>query len=419
MGDYSSCYSWGFCNLFLCNFCFALSEAISLCVLTGLMTSQIMKQLHIVQSIASDFGGLGLAALRYAQALALSNANISLFVVDRSKEEISVDSGVGAVRLDGGGGVGLLSRIRALKRYLDQFSFDVVHIHGTWTPILVVASYLASIKGIPVVVSPHGCLEPWALQHRGWKKKLALALYQKRVFSKASMIVATARQELESIRRLGIETPVAVIPNGVDMPPVLARLQAGKRKFLFLSRIHPKKGLPDLVAAWALVRQPGWQVVIAGPDEDGHLDQIRAQVDSLGLRYDFEFTGLVTGERKEALFAGADVFVLPTYSENFGIAVAEALARGVPVITTTGAPWEDIESRCCGWWVQPGVDGIACALVAAMNTPREELSEMGQRGILLVKEKYAWDQIGRSALGAYQWMLGQSQQCPDFVHLKN
>jgi glycosyltransferase involved in cell wall biosynthesis len=378
-----------------------------------------VNQCHIVQSIAADFGGLGLAALRYSQALALAGANISLYVVDHSKDEIPVDSAIGPIALVGGSGVGLVSQVLALKRYFDSHGFDVVHIHGTWTPILTVASYLAFAKGIPVVISPHGCLEPWALQHRGWKKKLALALYQKRIFSKASMMVATAKQELESIRCLGIEMAVAVIPNGVDMPPVRTHLQVRERTFLFLSRIHPIKGLPDLVSAWALVRQPGWRVVIAGPDEEGHLDEIRTLIDSLGLGGDFEFTGLVTGDRKEALFAEADAFVLPTYSENFGIAVAEALARGVPVITTTGAPWEDIETWRCGWWVQPGVDGVARALVAAMNTPREELSEMGRRGVQLVKEKYSWDQIGRDALEACRWMLGQSQQRPDFVDVKN
>lgn len=376
-----------------------------------------MKQLHIVQSIASDFGGLGLAALRYSQALARAGADCSLYVVERSKDELSVESRNGVLTLVGGRGIGLVSRVIALGKYLEEGSFDVVHIHGTWTPILAVASHLARGRSIPVVVSPHGCLEPWALQHRGRKKKLALAFYQKRVFTTASMMVATARQELESIRQLGIETPVAVIANGVDMPPERAQLESSQRKLLFLSRIHPKKGLPDLVAAWASVRQPGWRIVIAGPDEDGHLQDVRAQIDALSLDGDFEFTGLVAGDRKEMLFSEADVFVLPTYSENFGIAVAEALARGLPVITTTGAPWEEIKSRRCGWWVQPGVDGIAQALVAAMNTPREELSEMGLRGIQLVKEKYSWDQIGRSALQAYQWMLGQNQQRPEFIDI--
>lgn len=377
-----------------------------------------MKQLHIVQSIGVDFGGLGMAALRYAQALAKADLDVTLYVIDRSKPELDVVDAHGALRLVGGRGAGFVSGILQLKKCISASDFDLVHLHGTWTPILAVASYLAFAKSIPVIASPHGCLEPWALQHRGWKKKLALAVYQKRVFSKASMLVATAKQELESIRRLGIGTPVAVIPNGVDVPVVAFCPQVEVRTLLFLSRIHPIKGLPDLIAAWATVRRPGWRVVIAGPDEAGHLDEIRAQIDALGMGSDFEFTGLVTGDRKEALFAEADIFVLPTYSENFGIAVAEALARGVPVITTTGAPWEDIETWRCGWWVQPGVDGVARALVAAMDTPREELSEMGKRGIQLVREKYSWDQIGRAALEAYQWMLGQSQQRPDFVDIK-
>lgn len=378
-----------------------------------------MKQVHVVQSIALDFGGLGLAAMRYAQALARAGANISLYVVDRSKDELKIDDAEGTMTLVGGNGGGFLSRTKALSGYLDKNGFDVVHIHGTWTPILAVASFLALAKGIPVVVSPHGCLEPWALQHHGWKKRLALVLYQQRVFAKSSMMVATARQELDSIRRLRIEGPVAVIPNGVDMPcSAIESPRGNDRKFLFLSRIHPIKGLPDLVKAWALVRQSGWKVVIAGPDDGGHLVEIRKQIEALGLMSDFQFAGLVTGDRKEALFAEADVFVLPTYSENFGIAVAEALARGIPVITTTGAPWEDIELWRCGWWVQPGVNGIAQALVAAMNTPREDLVEMGKRGIQLVKEKYSWGQIGQSALQAYQWMLGESQHCPDFVDIK-
>lgn len=380
-----------------------------------------MKQLHIVQSIAADFGGLAVAALRYAQALARAGADVTLFVVDRSKSELVVVDAYGAINIVGGDGRGFLNRVVSLKRYLETHVFDLVHLHGTWTPILAMAGYFAATKSVPVAISPHGCLESWALQHRGWKKRLALALYQKRAFSKAAMMVATANQELESIRRLGVKTPVAVIPNGVDGPPAHAAActHVGGRIFLFLSRVHPIKGLPDLVAAWAVVRRPGWRVIIAGPDENGHLEEIRKQVDALGLERDFEFTGLVTGKEKEFLFAKADVFVLPTYSENFGIAVAEALARGLPVITTTGAPWEDIEQWQCGWWVEPGVHGVAHALVEAMDTSPAELSEMGKRGIRLVKEKYSWDQIGRSALEAYQWMLGQNQQRPAFVNITN
>jgi glycosyltransferase involved in cell wall biosynthesis len=125
----------------------------------------------------------------------------------------------------------------------------------------------------------------------------------------------------------------------------------------------------------------------------------------------------VTGEKKERCFAEADVFVLPTYSENFGIAVAEALARGIPVITTTGAPWQELETHQCGWWVTPGVDGVAAGLSAAMSMPRDALAEMGARGKKLVEEKYSWDRIGRDALRASEWMLRHLGARPDCIDL--
>lgn len=376
-----------------------------------------MKQLHIVHSIATVAGGLGFAALRYAQSQALAGADVTLYVADRTQAELIPLPEHGLIQIVGGRSTGLVGGAIVFKKYLKGQVFDVVHVHGTWTPLLAVASFFARSQGIPVIVSPHGCLEPLALAHRGWKKKLALTLYQRRVFTTASMMVATARQELDSIRRIGIVCPVAVIPIGVDAAGDLPRQRGAERRFLFLSRLHPIKGLPDLIKAWALVRRPGWRVVIAGPDEGGHLDEIRTHIQQLGLESDFEFTGLVTGERKEALFAEAEVFVLPTYSENFGLVIAEALARGVPVITTTGAPWEDILMYRCGWWVSPGTNGIAQALEAAMDLPREALVEMGQRGVQLTKDKYSWSQIGRSALEAYQWILGARAHHPMCVHV--
>lgn len=378
-----------------------------------------MKQLHIVQSVAVNFGGLGVAALHYVQALAGAGIDVSLYVLERVKPELDTSSTLRFFRIEGGGGNSFLTRVLALKQYFDSHSIDVVHLHGTWVPLLAVASYLANLKNIPVVISPHGCLEPVALKHRRWKKKVALLLYQKHVYFKAALMVATAKPELQSIRRLGIKVPVAVISHGVDVPAQGIHRHGKVRKMLFLSRIHPIKGLADLVGAWALVRRVGWKIVVAGPDEAGHLDEILEKINSLGLSDDFEFPGLVTGDQKEALFLEAEFFVLPTYSENFGIVIAEALSRGVPVITTTGAPWEEINSWRCGWWVAPGVEGIAGALVAAMNTPQGELREMGRRGIQLVKEHYSWERIGRSALEMYRWMLGQSKQHPDFVYLQS
>lgn len=374
------------------------------------------KQLHLVQSIATDFGGLGYAALRFSQSVALAGGDVSLYIVDRCKDEIFYEPRYGQLSLTGGAGNGFISRARALVEYCNKSNFDVIHIHGTWSPILMVASYFAIYNNIPLIISPHGCLEVWALQHHGLKKKVALILYQKWIFSKAALMIATANQELLSIRRLNISSPIAVIPNGVDYPDVPTHVNSVlSRKFLFLSRIHPVKGLADLINAWAKVRQPGWTIVIAGPDENGHRAEIEKLIVNLGLTSDFEFTGLVTGEKKDALFAEADVFVLPTYSENFGLVVAEALARELPVITTTGAPWKELEEKRCGWWVEPGVEGVANGLVAAMSLSPDELREMGRRGRKLISENYCWKKIGETALEAYEWVLNQTDIIPDCV----
>ena len=235
----------------------------------------------------------------------------------------------------------------------------------------------------------------------------------------ASMFVATANQEMDSIRQLGLRQAVAVIPNGVDvgLPPCRDALLKAVKTFLFLSRVHPQKGLHDLVEAWAKVRRPGWRVVIAGGGEESYRTRLDKLIRVRGLEADFEFVGYVEGTRKQACFDTADIFILPTYSENFGIAVAEALANELPVITTTGAPWQDLLEYRCGWWVEPGVKGVSDALIAAMRCDPDELREMGRRGRRLVIEKFSWDKIGVTALGVSEWLLDQSRPRPDVVQV--
>lgn len=375
------------------------------------------KQLHVVYSISVEFGGLGSAALRFSQSAALAGSDVYLFVINRSDNELLYDSTHGEISIVGCKRSGFFGHTFELLDFCNKHSFEIIHIHGTWSPFLGVASFIALLKNIPLIISPHGCLEPWALNHKSWKKKLALAFYQKWIFSNASLFVATATQELSSIRNLGLKQPIAVIPNGVDIPIKFVKCQnRSLRKFLFLSRIHPIKGLLDLVHAWAKVRQPGWTFVIAGPDENGHRAEVEKLINTMGLKNDFEFIGLVTGEKKESIYANADIFILPTYSENFGLVIAEALAREIPVITTTGAPWKELEDKCCGWWVKPGVEGIAAGLVDAMAKTPSELCEMGRRGRHLIDENYCWEMIGVKALLAYEWVLNQNAYIPEFVN---
>lgn len=374
----------------------------------------MQNQLHVVNSAATTSGGEGLAALRYAQSLAKAGCNVILLArhvsdSDQCPVDLSDCFRQEVVSAQQSSLAGLYGQYQHIRRTLRQGHIDLVHIHGMWSPFLAMAAFAARRAKIPVVISPHGCLDTWALQYKRGKKMLALKTYQGRILRNASGFIATAKPELESIRKLGLVQPIAIVPNGVDTGSRSEREIAKEfRNVLFLSRIHPIKGLLDLVEAWAQVRVPGWRIVIAGGDEDGYRAKVEALIAERGLQADFEFLGFVDGERKQACFDSADIFVLPTYSENFGIAVAEALASELPVITTTGAPWQDLLTHQCGWWVSPGVAGVAGALSEAVHMSSGELRLMGQRGRKLVTEKYSWNTIGVSALAVSNWLLDRS-----------
>jgi glycosyltransferase involved in cell wall biosynthesis len=151
-------------------------------------------------------------------------------------------------------------------------------------------------------------------------------------------------------------------------------------------------------------------VVVAGGDEAGHLAEIKAEIGKQKVESDFEFVGEVGNEKKWDLYRSADLFVLPSHSENFGIVVAEALACGVPVIATQGTPWEDLVTQHCGWWPAVGSGSLAEALRAALARTDEERQAMGCRGRQLVEAKYSWPGVAAQMLSVYQWMLGGGQK---------
>jgi glycosyltransferase involved in cell wall biosynthesis len=187
------------------------------------------------------------------------------------------------------------------------------------------------------------------------------------------------------------------------------------RRVLFLSRVHPVKGILNLLHAWAAVMPKGWRLKIAGPDEGGHLAEVIALARALGIDQMVEFLGEVDGEAKRQAYLEADLFVLPTFSENFGVVVAEALAHGVPVITTRGAPWADLQTHACGWWVDIGVEPLVMALREAMALRDDERQAMGARGREYA-QRYDWDGIAQKTIDVYRWLLGDGSM-PDAVQL--
>jgi glycosyltransferase involved in cell wall biosynthesis len=174
---------------------------------------------------------------------------------------------------------------------------------------------------------------------------------------------------------------------------------------LFLGRIHPKKGLLLLVEAWARTRPVGWELLIVGPDEGGHRSQVEKAINAAGLEKTIRFTGPLYGQSKVAALRRACLFILPTLSENFGMAVAEALAYGVPVLTTRGAPWPTLQTHGCGWWVAPTPEGVAQGLAAATSHAPETLRAMGAAGRCLIKEEFGWDRIAARFIGQYQSLV--------------
>jgi glycosyltransferase involved in cell wall biosynthesis len=295
---------------------------------------------------------------------------------------------------------------------------DVIHNFGTWTLFNHRISVRARRAQIPQVFCPMGMLEPWSLAQKPVKKRIGWMLYQRHDIECSSAIHATARSEAENLRALGIKAPIVVIPRGIDIPthqPARQSLQMGssEKTILFLSRIHPKKGLFELVQACTRLKTKNWKVIIAGPDTDSYQAVIEKAVTSAQLQDKFNFVGPVYGEQKSSLFLQADLFVLPTHSENFGVVIAEALAHGVPVITTTGTPWVELNEAGCGWWIPTGAAALETTLSEAISMPSSALAEMGVRGRALVEARYTWPAIIRKHIALYEWLIGGGQR-PDF-----
>jgi glycosyltransferase involved in cell wall biosynthesis len=288
---------------------------------------------------------------------------------------------------------------------------DVAHGHGLYVGPNLIFGREARRQRKALVYHVHGMFEPYILKRSQWKKRLVHRLFEDRNIRDVRFWRALTATEADQIAATGARQPIAVIPNGLNVAeftrpadparpidtPLLAQLGKRSRRLLFLGRIHPKKGLTILLPAWARVRRNAmdWELVIAGPDEGGHLEEIRTLASSLGILDRVSFTGLVQGEEKVRLLHSADVFVLPSFSEGLPMSVLESLACGVPVVVTRESNVSDLTADGAGWECDASVDSLAEALGKAVLASDAERAERGAAGRRAVEERYAWPSVVR------------------------
>lgn len=276
---------------------------------------------------------------------------------------------------------------------LQQVHPDVVHVNCCWMPACALVQRWSQEQGYPVALTPHGMLEPWILHRHYLTKKLpALWLYQGKAIRSVDSIHATAESEKANLLKLGYNQKVTVIPNGIDVEEITMKSDWTRKKtILFLSRIHVKKGIELLLSAFSGIKEklPEYSLIVAGEGEPEYIIHLKELANRLGVASQVEFIGGIYEESKWKLYRNADVFVLPTFSENFGLVVAESLASGTPVITTTGTPWQELETSHCGWWVTPDVNALKKGLVSFLHTSERELEQMGRNGRKLIETHYS------------------------------
>jgi glycosyltransferase involved in cell wall biosynthesis len=306
-----------------------------------------------------------------------------------------------------------------LNRELAHAELDLLHVHGLWTWTSIASLAWKRRTGRPLVVSPHGMLDPWALRHHGWKKRLALALFERAHLDRADCLHALVAAEAQAIRAVGIAGRIETVPNAVELPPLVAqapawaeRLPAGAHVLLYLGRLHRKKGLPNLIRGWRLARDAGarsWLLVIAGGDEAGHQAELGRLVRELGLADDVLFVGPQYGPERDRSYRAADAFVLPSLSEGLPMAVLEAWASGLPVLMTRACNLPEgfaagvaIEIMC-----EPAA--IAAAVLRFIHMSHPERQAMGAAAKWLVLERYGPRAVATEMASLYTGLTASTQ----------
>ncbi len=306
-------------------------------------------------------------------------------------------------------------RDRLLLAAVRQRRPGLVHVHGLWRSPTRIAPALAA-DGMPLVITPHGMLDPWAMANSRWKKRIVWSLWERRALAAAGCLQALCPAEVEAIRALGFSGPVALIPNGVrrpepgrtaTAPPWSDRIPAGEKVLLFLGRFHAKKGLAPLIEAWgqlaAAARAAGWWLVLVGQGDGGALQE---RVRREGLER-ILVLGPSFGAAKEACLAGAHAFVLPSFSEGLPMAALEAMSWSLPCLLSPACNLPEAFGAGAALPVTPDATNLAKPLHALLAMPEAERLQMGAAASRLMQRRYSWPQAAEATTAVYRWLMGE------------
>ena len=270
-------------------------------------------------------------------------------------------------------------------------------------------------RPIKLVWSPHGTLSRQALAISRWKKKL-LWHWQRPSVMNAELLHATSAKEYEEIRAFGLKQPVAVLPHGIDdcRPKTVA---PHRPTIVFLGRLHPIKGLELLLMAWARLQLsfPEWSLEIIGEGDPAYVSALHGLVKKQKIKR-VSFPGTITGPAKFEILAKSAFLVLPSFSENFGMVVSEALMCGIPVIASQNTPWSILEQKQCGFWIENTLESWINALRHLMLLPEATRQKLGENGRNLILKNYSWERMGERIRQSYAWLLEPDrQQQPSWI----
>lgn len=396
-----------------------------------------LKSNVVTASTSRLAGGLFSSVRRLHQTLQLNhNVEIQVFAFqDRFTEADAGVWGTLTIRHFPVSGPRCLGYSPSFKKAVLNCGADIGHTHGLWMYSSIAMLDWHQKTGRPYLVSPHGMLDPWALHNSHWKKAVAWQLFEREHLHKARVLRALCASEAQSIRQLKLKNDIAVIPNGIDLPmgavttspPWEGLVEPGRKVLLFLSRIHPKKGLVNLLHAWNQLHSPGnrepdWVLAIAGWDQNHHEPELKNLATELKLRWidirerhnhaqhrtacSLLFLGPQFNTAKDACYQHCDAFILPSFSEGLPMVVLEAWANSKPVAMTPECNLPEGFEAAAAIKMETTVASIAAGLKELRDMREAERIEMGARARKLVEERFTWARVADQLQAVQVWMLG-------------